>query len=344
MHNDRDITLDVLRVLAAFAVVVLHVSAKLVVQSPSVSDGMWWYGNVADSASRWCVPVFVMISGALLLGRCKVSPGAFYKRRFGRLLVPVLAWSIFYLAWDTVRGEELTVRYTIASLLDGGAYYHMWYLYMAVGLYALTPLLSQGVANASPGKLVALAASVFCFSIPVAMRQALIGGSRAPFVMQSVLYVGYYVLGYAIVRSGAWHGKPGWRVWGAFYVVSVTATAGTTAWLLPGLGTRSWQVAYNYLNPVVVLMSLSVFAGVRAASAHVPERCRSPVLWRKASDLAFGTYLVHPFWFDVVRLGNRKAALTSTWWGLPAFVIGVFVLSASSAFVIRRVPVLQRVV
>ena len=54
--------IDLMRVIAAFAVVWLHVSANVVIYRPSVESMSWWTGNVADALSRWCVPLFVMIS------------------------------------------------------------------------------------------------------------------------------------------------------------------------------------------------------------------------------------------------------------------------------------------
>ena len=63
----RDVRLDLLRVIAILGVIWLHVSGEVVTASPNPGDEEWWVGNVADAFSRWCVPLFVMASGALLL-------------------------------------------------------------------------------------------------------------------------------------------------------------------------------------------------------------------------------------------------------------------------------------
>jgi surface polysaccharide O-acyltransferase-like enzyme len=65
-HAPRDLTLDFLRVLAAFFVIMLHTSSGVVTTNPDIQSVTWWTGNLFDSYSRWCVPVFVMISGTLL--------------------------------------------------------------------------------------------------------------------------------------------------------------------------------------------------------------------------------------------------------------------------------------
>ena len=79
--------IDNVRILAVFFVIWLHVSGPVVVNQPDVASFNWWVGNVADAMSRWCVPLFVMASGALLLSKSLyLEPIVFYKRRFMRYL------------------------------------------------------------------------------------------------------------------------------------------------------------------------------------------------------------------------------------------------------------------
>jgi len=58
--------LDDARIVAIFGVVLIHTSAKVLLES-DVGDSQWWAANVYDALARWSVPVFVMVSGALLL-------------------------------------------------------------------------------------------------------------------------------------------------------------------------------------------------------------------------------------------------------------------------------------
>lgn len=91
------------RIIAILAVVLLHVSSRVITWSELGSND-WWYANLYDSLVRWCVPVFVMISGALLLAPEKAEPlGVFYKKRASRILSPLVFWSLFYMLWDFSR-------------------------------------------------------------------------------------------------------------------------------------------------------------------------------------------------------------------------------------------------
>ena len=87
--------LDNSRLIATFAAVFLHVAAGVVVYSNPGSQ-YWWAGNIYNSFVRWCVPVFVMVSGALLLNPNKMeSMETFYKKRLSRILIPLLFWATY---------------------------------------------------------------------------------------------------------------------------------------------------------------------------------------------------------------------------------------------------------
>ena len=88
-----------------------------------------WLAANRDSAARWCVPVFVMISGALLL-----TPNG---RRRAPLLKPPrgadlrAAWTLFYLLWrtalDWIDDGRLDLSFWPRKLAHGEPYYHLWY-------------------------------------------------------------------------------------------------------------------------------------------------------------------------------------------------------------------------
>jgi surface polysaccharide O-acyltransferase-like enzyme len=112
--NQRDTNLDLLRVLAAFAVVWLHVSAGVVATKPDVYSEIWWIGNFADSFSRWSVPIFVMVSGALLLSKSsELAPLDFYQKRASRLLAPITFWTLFYVAFYVSTTKQFDIYGTV---------------------------------------------------------------------------------------------------------------------------------------------------------------------------------------------------------------------------------------
>ena len=123
------IWLDAARVAAIVAVVLLHVSASVVTQAP-LGSTVWWVGNGYDALVRWCVPVFVMVSGALLLDARKTeSLATFYRKRAARIALPLLFWSVVYVLWNYRHAwDQLRPADVLHSVARGWPHYHLWFL------------------------------------------------------------------------------------------------------------------------------------------------------------------------------------------------------------------------
>ena len=150
--------LDNARIVAILAVITLHVSGDFLLVG-EVGEASWWLANVIESATRWCVPVFVMISGALLLDPAKhESSSEFYKKRLHRVGLPLVFWSFFFLSWIAIQQwfiwGYVDFVLLLENLLAGTPYYHLWYLYMVIFLYLFTPLLRVVVKQTSRPTLI----------------------------------------------------------------------------------------------------------------------------------------------------------------------------------------------
>src|SRR5512134_1035392 len=89
---------DVIRVVAVFLVVTVHVSGQITNIWGKVPENDWFIANIYGGIARICVPLFFMISGYLLLPRAE-NLGAFYRKRMPKVVIPFLVWSLIYLGW-----------------------------------------------------------------------------------------------------------------------------------------------------------------------------------------------------------------------------------------------------
>ena len=144
---------DLIRTVAIILVILLHASIE---PNPGLSQmspegvQMWWVSNIYNSISRVAVPLFVMLTGALLLQPTKTdeSLSVFFKKRWNRIGIPVLFWGAIFFLYDFfVKGQELTSTYVLQGML-AGPYVHFWYVYLLVGLYLITPLIRVLIAHA----------------------------------------------------------------------------------------------------------------------------------------------------------------------------------------------------
>lgn len=132
--NKRLIYLDILRIISAFAVIVIH-TTTINVYTPNPELSLEWIIYVFfDSFSRWAVPVFVMISGSLFLDNTKIlNIKTFYKKNIFKIIIAFIFWMGIYILHDKPNSSE--ELFTSA--------YHLWFLPMLIGLYIITPVLRK---------------------------------------------------------------------------------------------------------------------------------------------------------------------------------------------------------
>lgn len=134
-----------LRVLACIMVVCLHSLPAVEIPEP----GGRIFFQLVYAFTRPCVPLFLMITGFLLLRkqRSDIEAISFYKKRIPRVLSPLIIWGIVYAVLSYVLNKTtindliyelslLPVRYPQEI---GGI---LWYLYTLIGLYLFIPFLS----------------------------------------------------------------------------------------------------------------------------------------------------------------------------------------------------------
>src|SRR5690606_6813844 len=124
---------------AVLGVVCIHVFGAIVTNPDRRGSAGWWVAVALDFGNVWVVPVFVMVSGALLLGgRAHANGvGAFYRTRLLRLGPAFVFWQLFYIfaiRW-LVSGQEPTAGSVAALFLSGSTYTHLYFLWLIVGLY-----------------------------------------------------------------------------------------------------------------------------------------------------------------------------------------------------------------
>ncbi len=160
--------IDVLRIAACFMVVFAHCCDPFVAQFDNNRE-MFLTGVFAGSLTRPCVPLFVMMTAVLLLPiKNEESAASFYKKRIGRIAIPLVFWSIAlpvltYIYFAHINPETQNMQlsadaYTAASLTDKLYTFifnfnfdttPLWYLYMLIGLYIIMPIVGSWLQQAT---------------------------------------------------------------------------------------------------------------------------------------------------------------------------------------------------
>ena len=281
-----------LRLIALYAVIILHSTSVLLSQYGKVPAADWWTADFLNALVRFAVPVFVMVTGALSFQK-EYEIGFFLKKRLSRVVVPFLFWSLVYV-WYSWYNEEIVfgadvwanVKQVLHQLKYGSSY-HLWYVYMLIGLYFFIPVLSKFVRNASEKET--LYFLLIWFLVMLFTQPYLVRFNPSVDMHLFVGYVGYLVLGNYLAFKD--FNIKHLRLWMIFlFIVSIAIITLGTKLLIPY---PNWPgtMFYEPVNPAVLLLSSSAFIIAKLSMPKVP-----PVVTRVRDFMGkynYGIYLGH---------------------------------------------------
>ena len=330
-----DPRLNLLKLLAAFAVVAVHTTMVRVSQVDVHSLG-WWAANAADAAGRFGSAMFAMVAGAVLLGRpSEQAPGRFIAQRLARLLPAVVFWSVFYFAWREWMWGGITGAVIARDLLLGAPWYHLWFMFMMLGLYVAMPALRFAVLGVGEGRgwvyLLALAAGMTWFASVAQTLQRL---SHASFVGLVPFFAVYCWAGYYLLRKP--FALPAWALWLGM-AVAVAAMAAGVAWSYPLLQEWAFVLFYSNRSPFAMLLTFCLFLLV----LRVPAQAL-PGWVNRCGKVTLGVYAIHPFWIDMLARWGWSLQRAGDAWLL--WTCAVFALSLLTALALYVLPGMRRLV
>ncbi len=329
--------LNDMRFLAAVAVIFVHISQGVMKLAPSKDSLVWWASNFYQVTSYWAVPVFVMISGALLLNpkRVYVSSKEFYKKRVNRIVPPIIFWTIVYIFWTLLKAKLTNLEYSFLDMLHqlvkGEPYYHMWYVYMVLGLYLITPYLRKIVRYSTKKELLFIS----LFLIIISMVYYYISPNRLDvpiFLLKSPFYIGYFLLGYLIMDSKL---KFSAFFYFAIFILTILIN------LFGAYYIKNPYDLYNNFSPTMILTAISLMFIIKSIHTCIPI---STKVREKLASFSLGAYLIHPIVLSVIKkfkyfnIDMQKYAFVA----IPFFVLVITIVSLLIAYSFSKIKFLQR--
>lgn len=327
----RNRNLDLLRIIACLMVIAVHVGTLYgMAPNPNQPDYYFTIGNIFHAFPRVPVPLFVMISGAFLLANPKNKDMKIhYKKTFYRIILPTFWFSLGYTILSMLtgyyeQGSSFDFLFPIKSWILGWPYYHMWYMYMIIGCYFITPFLIRLCEKVGQRYFMMIG---FCFLV-----FALINSQREilwPF--KFIFYLGYFITGYSL------------RNWCISYKISWKLCLISSIVILVGMviGTHYMVTTGNFSQPFYLLSPLSITVMISsilmyAAFITMPEIKQD---LSRLSRYTFYIYLFHAGVLDLVDFIVRhqmKLDVNPIWY-LLVLVLVVFMISLELAYVVERV-------
>ena len=284
-QKHRIIYLDVLRVLACCMIVLMH-SPHPDAGNPGVLLVPLSFITAAG------IGLFFMVSGALLLP-VKTDTTSFLKKRFGKIVGPLLFWTLFYLGLSVISGEKpvSSLPHALTSIpFSKQGHGVLWFLYTLAGLYLLSPIISPFLEKASRRELslyLILWAIALCFPIFANVVDVDSGPTGMLYYFSG--YVGYFLLGYYLHTY-----KP--QI--PFYMTLFMLVVPVICLLLAKMFYDKDGILSDYfwyLSIFVAMMCVAWFDGVKRFVSKCKLGEGGSHILQKLSDCCFGIYLVHIF-------------------------------------------------
>lgn len=288
---------DLLRCLAAGCVILLHVLSPIHTNAAIFGTRLWWLVNLLNEISRAGVPIFLMLTGALLLPAASTQQfGSFYRRRLTKILIPFICWDVIYYLVKCYRaGTSVFSRAFIDDLLNQGSAYHLWYVYMLAGIYLILPFLSRALASCTNRQIFWL--SVIAF-FPGTLRP--IFNLSTPFYLflsEPLLecYLGYVILGFWLSRINL--GRK------TVIAIPILALGGIAIGALCNFFRSTPEALDFYFNGGYGINHILLASGLFLAARHIPLS-RTPALchvFGRLSPLTYQMYLAHVLVLSVIE-------------------------------------------
>ncbi len=339
--NKRMIYYDLLRIISAFSVVMLHSAAQFW-YSLDIYSSEWMVANSYNAVFRFGVPIFVMISGALFLDRSyKLDIKRLYRHNILRIMILYVVWSVIYGLWDcrTFDWQRIGIKVILREMLLGK--YHLWFLPMLIGIYMLLPVLKEWLEHARKKTIQYFLVLFFILQICSETLRALTATEELQYILDlgkiemACSYIGYFVWGYYLSHVGI-----GKRLRKVIYVCAVPGVLCNIFlgnYLARRAGTPVAEIYDSYgLFTFFIVTALYLFAVNYMSKVSFGKR--SSEFIKELSADTLGVYVMHIGLIEALEEIGIHNMLIPNIIGIPLYAIMCFVICTLAASLLRRIP------
>jgi surface polysaccharide O-acyltransferase-like enzyme len=327
---------DIIRIVAIYLVIHLHTF------SPARDPGLFQKFDILS------VPLFVMLSGALLLNKQENYKTFFWKRCM-KVLFPWIIWTIFYMIDNfNLQHSQITAEFFGPDIPLFYSWIHFflrvflssfWFLPMIFSLYLITPLLRIFVKNATTFDNLYLIGLWFVIAsvFPFLFNDPLFPIWAPNIILSPIYYSGYFLLGYVVIKQKIF------KINNLFILILIAFFPFLIS-LLPLNSRAIHESATGFLYPGTVIASVFFFNFLLTASKRLEKYINQPVrkIITAISGASFGVFLIHGIFInifeekiiDFLRIFHTEFFLTLTTFCLLTIII----------VILQRIPVLKKLV
>ncbi len=357
-EDTKRITLpiDLIRTIAIFLVILIHAAEEPIpyvdIMSPQ-GVTLWWTENIYDSIARVGVPLFVMVTGFLLLQPSKINEPlrVFFSKRWAKIGIPVLFWAGIYLAWRAfVNGDVVDLTFVSKSLFVG-PYQHFWFIYLLIGLYLLTPIVRVLVAHAD-WKLIKYFLVIWFISSGIMPLLSFISAVSFEAGWFNFTVLSFFnqtgALGYFILGAFIYKFRVRKSILFLIFILSSTFTIFSTYFLVFHFGENYSTYFYQYSMFNVILASVSLlllFAALPAQKIKIRVPTANKVIQVIGSN-TLGIFLMHFIILETLQRGylvlKINVAVLNPIISIPTVSAATLLICVAIIVPLKKIPYVRR--
>ena len=334
---------DYLKILCSFCVIIIHVCAEFTSKS-NINSYKWKISYYYNGISRFSVPNFFMISGALFLDR-DLSFKTIFNKYVKRIYIHLLLWSIIY-SLINIRLAKLNIKKTIFQIIKG--HYHLWYLFSTIGLYIMSPFLREITKNKKLLKSFIISFFFIIFIIPNYIY-LLSYYSKDTFNLLNYIYSiltinnlssnkFYFIFGYYLYKKK----EIKYEIKIIIYILGLMGIIFTTiiSYNFSIIKNKKiFHTNFNYLN--IFFYSISIFIFFKSTFDNKKINKKNTNIFQKIGKFTFGIYLIHPLILENIICKLRLNYLRINYiFLIPMINLVIFLLSLIIVIILNKIPII----
>jgi len=298
-----------MRGMAILAVVIIHVTAGATITYSPGSISYLSY-NIVNSFLQFAVPLFLFISSVVLGWKVsqeeKTPLSLFYRKRMRGVVFPYLLWSFLYFALKLVLYRDnsmLSWSFLGNELLNGTAFYHLYFLLIMIQLYLFLPLLKSLLQKINFSQVLILTVvlqSGFYYLNKIWIYQLYPHPANLLGSYLSVFFIGSWLgLNYQRAKTALWSYK---RYFWALHLVLAALFITINIRLRMGapVGLALYYGSYH------------LFVLASCVSIWLCSLQKQRIFWQYIGEHSFAIYLIHPFFLAVWQYLWQAAGYTTS--------------------------------
>lgn len=335
MKKEKLLNIEAMRIFAILCTIMIHVTNVYFRAYKVIPHDYFFFSVLFNSVARICVPVFFMISGALLIP--KEEDLVKYRKRIVKFVIVLAVWSVIYMLFN----NSLNIKSIVASFFNAeSSSRHLWYMYALLGLYLALPFIRR-MCNNMTEKEENLFLILWCTLsglqvLYMPLARAFVKGIDITYpapIIEAAYYLGYFVCGHILYKRYKDYKatkKTNWYIVLA-YVVSTLITALVTYFASIKVN-RNYDIFFWYRSIFIIISSACVFLFFVVNK----DKFKSEKI-ADFSKYTFGIYLIHGIFFGLIRDNYPYINCNSLYMTIP-LVLLIYLISLVATIILKKIP------